>query len=249
MLRAAKSTLVPLALLLVAGCSSDESPKEIAALDDTLLGKGNATDPALTSALEDQIMVDPALTTQSNQHSVRAPDQPLQAPLPTEAAGGPPPIGNRPTLGQTVAKQAAKPAPAPKIASATPLPTATTPVSSRQGKFDGCGLNVSYSIGWSARMPADLPLYPKSRVAEAAGSDQGACRLRAVTFATAAAPRDVVNYYLSTARTAGYAAEVGTENGEQVVAGHRADGAAFYVVVSARDSGGSIADIVANRGS
>ncbi len=247
MFRAARSLIAPLALVLVAGCSSEDSGSDIVALDDTLLGKGNATDPALTSALEDQIMVDPALTSQSNQHSVRAPDQPLQAPLPTETAGGPPPLAGRPTLGQTVAKQAAKPA--AKIASATPLPTPATPVTTRQANFDGCGLNVSYSIGWSARMPSDLPLFPKSRVAEAAGSDKGACRLRAVTFATAAAPGEVANYYLTTARNAGYAAEVGTENGGQVVAGHRGDGAAFYVVINARNSGGTLADIVANRGS
>jgi hypothetical protein len=39
-------------------------------------------DPALTSALEDQILVDPALTQQSNRNAVRPPETPTQAQYP-----------------------------------------------------------------------------------------------------------------------------------------------------------------------
>lgn len=45
---------------------------------------GNDTDPALTSALEDQILVDPALTQQSNKNAVRPPETPTQAQYPAE---------------------------------------------------------------------------------------------------------------------------------------------------------------------
>ncbi len=241
-------------LISLSACGKDATKEEAAQLDDTLLGKGKTSDPALTSALEDQIMVDPSLASQSNAHAVRSADQPLQAPIPTEASGGPAPPSAK-TLGQRVAENAPPPAPAtapPKPAVAT-APRAT-PVAV-QGKaqitrasFDGCGLNVSYSMAWSARMPADLPLYPQAKVTEAAGSDMGSCRLRAVTFSSAAAPRSLIDYYLTTARNAGYQADLSTSNGEQMVAGSRADGAAFYIIISPRASGGTTADLVANRG-
>ncbi|HEX8400999.1 MAG TPA: hypothetical protein VF628_04775 [Allosphingosinicella sp.] len=41
-------------------------------------------DPALASALEDQILVDPALTQQSNANAVRPPETPIQAQYPAE---------------------------------------------------------------------------------------------------------------------------------------------------------------------
>ncbi len=247
------SLIITLALLSLGLSSCGEDPKtEAANLDETLLGKGNSTDPVLTSALEDQIMVDPALTGQANTHAVRAADKPAQTPIPTEATGGPAPAAAIP-LGQRIVVQAAKTAPGASYAAAAPASAATpasTPGSAKSAKasFNGCGMDVSYSMAWSARMPADLPLYPQAKVAEAAGSDSGACRLRAVTFSTAAAPRNLVDYYLSTARKAGYEAEFTTEGGEQMVAGHRGDGAAFYVILTPRQSGGTMADMVANRG-
>ena len=67
------------AALLLGGCDrSDEA--ELARLDNSLVG--NDADPALTSALEDQIMVDPALTQQSNSLAVRRPAGPVQAQYP-----------------------------------------------------------------------------------------------------------------------------------------------------------------------
>lgn len=60
--------LLPLAALALAACSSEPDKSELNALDNQL---ANA-DPALTSALEDQITVDPALTQQSNRNAARA---------------------------------------------------------------------------------------------------------------------------------------------------------------------------------
>ena len=49
---------------------------------------GNDADPALTSALEDQILVDPGLAQQSNQNAVRTTETPNQAQYPSQ--GGSP---------------------------------------------------------------------------------------------------------------------------------------------------------------
>ena len=66
------------AALALAACSRGAEEAENAAANDA--------DPALTSALEDQILVDPTLAQQSNANAVRTPDAPAQAQYP--AAGG-----------------------------------------------------------------------------------------------------------------------------------------------------------------
>jgi hypothetical protein len=240
MVRLTQFALPVLAAALLAGCGGSGTKEEAAALDDTLLGKGNSTDPALMAALEDQIMVDPGLTGQSNKHAVRPADQPLQSPIPPEQTGGTPPASDK-TLGQVVAEKAK----ASEVATGSKTASAKT----AQASFNGCGLDVQYAMAWSAKMPTDLPLYPQSRVAEAAGSDQGNCRLRAVTFSSTAEPRKVIDWYISTAQRAGYDAGLSTETGEQMVVGHRGDGAAFYMTIQQRDTGGTMADLVTNRGS
>lgn len=50
---------------------------------------GNDADPALTSALEDQILVDPGLAQQSNQNAVRTTETPSQAQYPAQSNGSP----------------------------------------------------------------------------------------------------------------------------------------------------------------
>ncbi len=258
MTRSASILLLGLSALALSACGKGDTKTEVAKLDDSLLGKGTDTDPAITSALEDQIMVDPALVGQSNAHSAKPADLPTQAPIPATNAGGPPAPATQ-TLGQRVAQaapavaQAAPAAPRPAAASQPSVAPAAAPMASgsasiSEASFAGCGMEVSYSLAWSARLPSDLPLYPQSRVAEAAGSDVGGCRLRAVTFASNAATRSLIDFYLNAGRKAGYQTGYSTKKGEQMVTGSRGDGAAFYVVLTPQGSGGTMADIVANRG-
>lgn len=70
------------AALALAACSTDaeESAQNQA---------GNDADPALTSALEDQILVDPGLAQQSNQNAVRTTETPSQAQYPAQGSGSP----------------------------------------------------------------------------------------------------------------------------------------------------------------
>jgi hypothetical protein len=74
----------PLAgLMLLAACGGGDG-NNLAALDNELLANG--ADPALTSALEDQILVDPNLVQQANPNSARRPDAPAQAQYPAGSA-------------------------------------------------------------------------------------------------------------------------------------------------------------------
>ena len=73
-------------LLALAACNGAGDGNNLAEMDNSLIGNG--ADPALTSALEDQIMVDPNLVQQSNPNTVRPPETPVQAQYPAGAAGG-----------------------------------------------------------------------------------------------------------------------------------------------------------------
>ena len=71
---------LPLALAACSGSGNEDD-----------VGNGaNGTDPALSSALQDQIMVDPALGQQANGDTVRPPSQPYSGGVPADgvAAGG-----------------------------------------------------------------------------------------------------------------------------------------------------------------
>jgi hypothetical protein len=210
----------------LSGCGGGQADKaELDTMDERLGGKTGA-DPALTQALEDQIMVDPTLSQQSNEHSVRPPDTPLQAPIPPDVLADAANANPSETLGARAAEQAG----------------------AAKARFVGCQLDVAYSVQFSNRLPADLPLYPKAQVQEAAGSDTPGCQLRAVTFTAAAAPRALADYYLILGKRAGYDAHIGTVTDGTMVSGVRAgDGAAFYVTLQPAGSGTS-ADLVSNRG-
>ncbi|HEY0413018.1 MAG TPA: hypothetical protein VGD66_07745 [Allosphingosinicella sp.] len=82
--------LVPLAAALALGAcqrGGGDAGNNLASLDNQLVG--NDVDPALTSALADQIAVDPSLANQSNRNAVRTPETPTQAQYPAPAPGQP----------------------------------------------------------------------------------------------------------------------------------------------------------------
>ncbi len=219
------STIAILSVALLAGCSDKASEKaELDKIDAKLGGKAGA-DPALSAALEDQIMVDPKLASQSNEDSIRPPNEPFQAPVPADP-GAPDGSGSTQTLGSLAEQQARL----------------------SKDKFNGCVLDVQYSMNFANRLPADLPLYPRARLIEAAGSDTSKCSLRAITYSTTAAPKAIIDYYLTLARRAGYAASHSSERSEEMVNATRdRDGAAFYAIIQPAGTGSTV-DLVANNG-
>lgn len=217
-----RSLMVLTALsLAVAACGGAKDERsELDKLDSKLGGKGNA-DPALTAALEGQIMVDPGLAGQSNDDSVRPPNAPYSAPIPP---------GEPAASGQTLGTLAARQAQAAK------------------DKFNGCSLDVAYSIQWANRLPVELPLYPRAQVSEAAGSDHQGCNLRAVSYTAPVPPVSLAGYYIALAKRGGFRAANNSDGQGIMVSGWRpSDGAAFYVILQPEGTGTS-ADLVSNRG-
>ena len=67
--------------LMLAACGSTQTAQDNLSAIDNQIARADI-DPAITTAVQDQILVDPALVAQSNPNAVRHPERPLQAPYP-----------------------------------------------------------------------------------------------------------------------------------------------------------------------
>ena len=246
--------LIPLAL---AACGSKQpAASNIDSLDAELAGNatGNSGDPAIRGALQDQIMVDPALAGQSNNDAIRPPRQPYSGALPPDSVAGGPTDGTTTPSGSS-SSGGSKPAPAPtgdcprcKVRNDSVTLGA---LAARQPdrRTSGCANRLQYSTGWAQRMPADLPLYPDARVDEAAGAANNGCSLRVVSFSTGASIQAVLDWYYGRVTAAGYSAEHQAADGQHVLGGTRGrDGGAYVIYLDTRRDGRTEVDIVANNG-
>lgn len=219
--------------------------KDVDAMDNELVANGSAksdqTDPALTSALEDQIMVDPALSQQKG-GATRPGATPAQAPIP---ATTPVPAGPAAPAGTL---HAPEPRPTNARTGLTLGELARRQAQPRHGGAGrDCNRNFQYSLAWAQRLPAALPLYPDAQVTEAAGNVAGGCNMRVVSFTTGAPLDRVVDFYFTDATRAGYDAEHQVSGGDHILAGDRDDDA-FYATFHSRQGGGTDVDLVANGG-
>lgn len=248
--RAALPLLLASAML---GCGPAEprnDAQEVATLDAALTGnmQSSAGDPALTAALRDQIMVDPALVQQANDDAVRPPPMPQLGALPADGiASAVKPLG---TGGAEPPLRSAPPASAPcrQCAIARQSLTLGALAEKQGGRTGQCAAQIAYSTSWANRLPAAVPLYPDARVAEAAGADGAGCALRVVSFASMAPMQRLLDYYYTKTTAAGYAAEHGSDGAEHVLAGTRRAGGAFLVVLRKRSDGGTDVDLMADGG-
>jgi hypothetical protein len=179
---------------------------------------GNDTDPALTSALEDQILVDPALTQQSNKNAVRPPETPAQAQYPSDA---PPRPG--------VAEQARK----------------SLWEGSGQNCGDG---PFNYNPDWAKRLPAEFALPAGATLTEAAGNNERGCSMRVVTFTIKQPAERVLDHYRGRALAGGYTAEQQRRDGDHVLAGSNPRNSGhYYLIVTPKPNGSDVA-LIANEG-
>ncbi len=230
---------------LLAGCGS--APDDNADLNtlDSELTQGNATsaaaDPALKSALRDQIMVDPALTQQANADTIRPPSQPVTGGVPPEVAA----FGA--AENDSVRSAPAASGSCPQCAAARQSLTLGALAERQGGRAGQCATNVSYSAAWANRLPKSVPLYPGARVAEAAGADRPGCALRVVSFSTGAPMQRLLDWYYTMTTDTGFSAQHSAEGDQHVLAGTKA-GAAFLVTMKSRGDGGTDVDLMADGG-
>jgi hypothetical protein len=245
--------ILPVAL---AACGGGDPQRNLDSLDAELTdgnASGNARDPAMMAALQDQIMVDPALAAQSNTDAVRPPAQPYSGALPADGIAVP--DKPAPATASAATSEKLKSTPAAKgdcpgcTAARESLTLGALAARQKSPGTASCAGGLRYSTRWADRLPGDLPLYPDARVTEAAGNDTGACRVRAVSFASSASLQKVLDFYYTRASKAGYSAEHQADGADHVLGGTRArDDGAFAIFLTARTDGGTDVDIVANRG-
>lgn len=208
------------AALTLAACGGASDEAELANLDQQI---ANDADPALTSALEDQIMVDPTLSQQSNRNAVRPPESPVTAQYPVTAGS------------------ALTSAPAPSKAS--------EPILDLRGEGGAaCGARFEHDPAWAKRLPEAFAVYPGARVTDAAGNNAGDCHVRVATFVTDASWQRVLDWYHTRAVRAGYNSEHQVRGADHVLGGvNERTGGAFYLVATPKGRGSDVA-IIANNG-
>jgi hypothetical protein len=242
--------LLVLPVTLAACGKRSDADRNLDTLDNELVeSNGAARDPALMSALHDQIMVDPTLAQQANNDAVRPPAQPYSGAVPPDGiAAAPSGAGTGAATSETLKKAPAPAASCPQCtAKHESLTLGALAARQKDKRTSNCAGSMRYSARWAGRLPADLPLYPDARVSEAAGSDQGGCAMRAVSFASSAPLQTVLDWYYTRASKAGYSAEHQADGGEHVLGGTRGD-AAFALFLTSRADGGTDVDLLANNG-
>ncbi len=226
-----------IAALSLAACSKQPATQQDLDSLDKELTAGNGRDPALTAALHDQIMVDPALTQSANTNVVRPPSRPDPISVPPDDTGA---RADGVTTAELKPTPAAK-ADCPACRKADGALTLGELAARQTTAGAACAQRVTYSAGWANRLPADVPLYPDARVREAAGND--ACGLRVVSFASTAPVGRILDWYNARVTRAGYSAEHQASGARHVLGGTRGN-AAYVVYVTANPAGGSDVDLL-----
>ncbi|GGC24899.1 hypothetical protein GCM10011371_10630 [Novosphingobium marinum] len=234
----ARFTLASVAsLALLAACSGS----------DNEAGQSAEDDPAASGALEDQIMVDPELSGQ-NQGGAGVSAGSNRVELPPEQRS-PEAIAAARNEAQQKAGGSLRTAPSPASGGTASLvesaaTAAQVAQATRSSQVD-CTQRVEYSMNWASRLPEPLSVYPRGSVQEAAGTNSNGCALSVVSFVSPVTPDDVLNYYYTRLRKAGYSAEHRTEGGDRVLGGEK--GSQAYVIYARElDNGLTEVDLVSS---
>ena len=90
-------------------------------------------------------------------------------------------------------------------ATANAIPITATPGEQLAAVIGGgaCVERLRRGAIWAARMPAEMPVYPRAALTSAAGSQSAGCDVRVLTFGTPVDFADVLAFYAHLAREAG----------------------------------------------
>ncbi|QJQ33643.1 hypothetical protein GV829_07585 [Sphingomonas lacunae] len=234
--------------LSLGACRDNAERAQLAVQDDGL----TSNDPAVRGAIEDQIMVDPALAGRSNAAAATVGAQPVTGGVPAARAGGSPQDAVNDVRTQ-VGTLLSTPAPGrwedtcdTNCSRAAARP-ATLGGLAREQAGNGCAADIRYGAEWANRMPATFPVYPRANLVEAAGVANGTCNVRVVNFRTRVPMQAVLDYYYTRATRDGYSAEHLLRGSEHYLGGTKGDFA--YVIMLRNEAGGIVdVDIVASGG-
>lgn len=224
-------------LLLLSGCGDGGDKPE----------PTEERDPAVTGALGDQIMVDPELAGQGEADAALSGQNAAAVEIPPEQRT-PEAIAAAKAEAAKLVGGALEKAPAASAGGADKLARQAATAAQVAARASGaagtdCASKVEFSARWAAALPQPLAVYPRGAVQEAAGTDGDGCRLRVVTFHTPVAPGDVMDFYYTRLRKAGFSAEHRSEGTDAVLGGSKA-AQSYVIYVRKLDSGLSEVDLV-----
>ncbi len=209
--------LAALGALLLAGCSETKKPEA-----------QRSGDAAVSGALGDSIMVDPDMAGQDGA-ALEADDGSITLPA---ADRSPEAIRDARQKAARLAGGALKSAPQPGSGNIEVLSegaaTAAQVAKATQLAHTDCTARLDFSNTWAAKLPADLPIYPRGAVQDAAGVAKDGCAMIVVNYATPIPPQEIMGFYYTLADKAGYSAQYRKNGGDYAIGGRK--GAAAYVV-------------------
>lgn len=230
------------ACLLLCACGQDR--------DADVATPADHSDPLMTAALADQIMVDPDMVGRNGaNHAASLPTADGSIPRPDsgpEAAAA----ARDEALALIGGGAALRRAPAPERVEGDLPPQAALSVASRAAVTPGgsdCAAQAQFGAVWAARMPEAFPVYPRGAVHEAAGSDSGQCRLRVVNFTTPVSLSDVLDFYYTRAIVEGFTVQRIMQGSDNVLGGVR-QGRSFMVFARSAAGGQTSVDLVTTGG-
>ena len=179
-------------------------------------------DPAAAAALGDPIMADPDLASQNRGNSALSGGGPAQGDLPAFSRSA-----EEATAARTAAaallggKLGAAPPPAStgaasRLDGALTLPALLT--ASGIGSKE-CAQGLGFTMGWAARLPAAVPIYPRGHVIMAAGSDAAGCQVRALRYVIPVEPGEVADFAYASAAAGKLAPVHRREGADDVISG------------------------------
>lgn len=245
LLLAGAAVLISLSL---GACRDNAERAQLATQDDGL----TSNDPAVRGAIEDQIMVDPALAGRSNAAAATVGAQPVTGGVPAARAGGSPQDAANDVRTQ-IGTLLSTPAPGrwedscDSNCSAAATRPATLGGLAREQAGNGCAADIRYGADWADRLPATFSVYPRANLVEAAGVANGTCNVRVVNFRTRAPMQAVLDYYYTRATRDGYSAEHLLRGTEHYLGGTKGE-LAFVIMLRNEADGIVDVDIVASGG-
>lgn len=228
------SALAGLALVPLAACGEADPPVSEPEID-----------PAVLAAINDPILVDPDLSRQNEGNAAL-----------TGGIDGALPLENRSLRTIASAREEATALVGGRDAMLA-LPSiettgAAVPLAARlslaeravlAGAGEECAAQAAHGFIWAARMPEAFPVYPRAAAQDAAGNDSPGCALRAAVFRTPVPLAEVLAFYHTRARAAGYTSRRSELGEEQVLQGTR-EGAAFALYAHTDAEGATAVDLV-----
>lgn len=202
-------------------------------------------DPEVAAALADPLMTDPDLVEQNHASLLLDFAGFDSAPIPAIERGDDAVAAARAEAAALLGTSSAH-APDPVVAGAaaprTTAHLAAVAALTELGLPRTCADRAGYAMIWAARLPAAVPIYPRGHAQEAAGIDSPECHLRAVHFLSPVPPGEIVDFYWSRGRAAGFAAGHRRAGADHVAYGRR--GTAGFVAFVREQDGLSAVDLV-----